>query len=240
MGFLDKTRGTLFFDFAKILQAKAPSAFLIENVRGLANHDKGNTLKVILDTIRNIGYHCRYKILDAKDFGVPQKRARIFIIGFRSEDAYEFEFPKGIPLKATLSDCLESGVSEDHYLSRVYLAGLERHRRIQESKGRGFGYEILDPSGTSNALVCGGMGRERNLVVDHNLPSPYLENRNERHVRMLTARECARLQGFPDSFVIPVSKADAYRQFGNSVAIPVIEAIAKGIGEFLGRIKAGD
>ena len=128
-----------------------------------------------------------------------------------------------------------------YYLSQVYLDGLKRHKMIQESKGRGFGYEVLDADGVANAIVCGGMGRERNLVTDRQVPkgsAAYPKDRNSEYVRKLTPRECARLQGFSDSFEIPVGFSTAYRQFGNSVAVPVIRAIGERIAMALDHRKS--
>lgn len=236
-GFND-TRGTLFFDVARIIKAKQPKAFFLENVKGLANHKGGKTLATILNVLRNdLGYIVpEPQIINAKNFGVPQNRERIFIIGFRGnlgikEEA--FSYPEPLKLKKTIRDILEEKpVSAKYYLSTKYLKCLDRHKRRNEAKGNGFGYEIKDLDGISNTLVTGGMGRERNLIIDPRLedftPVTNIQGEiNKEGIRKMTPREWARLQGFPDKFKIVVSDVHAYKQFGNSVAIPAIQATAK-------------
>ena len=232
----DDTRGTLFFDVARIIDEKRPKAIFLENVKGLSHHDRGKTLKVILEVLRSdLGYTVPDpKVLNARNFGVPQNRERIFIVGFRGDvDASTFAFPEPTVTTATIGDVLESGpVSTKYFLSQVYLDTLRRHRARHESKGHGFGYEIKDRGDVANAIVVGGMGRERNLVRDDNIPdrTPVTNIRgpiNSENIRRMTPREWARLQGFPDSYVIPVADASAYKQFGNSVAVPAIRATAE-------------
>ena len=171
-GFKD-TRGTLFFDVARILQEKHPDAFFLENVKGLYGHDKGRTLDVILRTLReDLGYYVPDpQIMNARDFGVPQNRERIFIVGFRNKAAANrFSYPKPLGVHTTISDILEDEeVSVKYYLSNQYLRTLVNHRARHEAKGNGFGYEIIPSDGVANAIVVGGMGRERNLVVDDRL-----------------------------------------------------------------------
>ena len=232
LGFKD-TRGTLFFDIARILKAKKPKAFLLENVKNLERHDGGKTLKAILDILRKeLGYNVKYAILNAKDFGVPQNRERIYLVGFR-KDVFDgtFAFPAPKLNKIKLNDVLEKHVPLKYFISKIRLKGMKKHKARHEAKGNGFGYEVLSPNGVSKALVVGGMGRERNLVKDcaslkEHADEPDFKNRNAECLRYLTPREYARLQGFPDSFKIPVSNAQAYKQFGNSVAVPVIKAVA--------------
>lgn len=233
LGFKD-TRGTLFFDIARIIKTKKPKAFLLENVKNLERHDKGRTLKVILKVLREeLGYNVNYAILNAKDYGVPQNRERIYLVGFRKE-VFEgtFKFPAPKKKKKRLKDVLEKHVPLKYYISKIRLKGMKKHKARHKAKGNGFGYDVLNPNGVSKALVVGGMGRERNLVKDcdslkeHEKDSDF-KNRNKECLRYLTPREYARLQGFPDSFNIPVSNAQAYKQFGNSVAVPVIKEIAK-------------
>ena len=236
-GFKD-TRGTLFFDVAEIIKMKKPKAIFLENVKGLINHDKGRTLKTILSVLRNdLGYFVPDpQIMNAKDFGVPQNRERIFIVGFRNDlNIKEFSYPKPINSSAKIKDIIEKNeVSVKYYLSTTYVNTLRRHKARHEKKGNGFGYEIKDMNEISNALVCGGMGRERNLVIDKRLknfiPVTHIKGEvNREGIRKLTPREWARLQGFPDNFVIPVADATAYKQFGNSVAVPAIQATANEI-----------
>jgi len=237
-GGFEDTRGTLFFDVAEIIRRKKPKAIYLENVKGLFNHDKGKTLKTILNVLRNdLGYFVPDpKILNAKDFGVPQNRERIFIVGFRDDLGIDsFEYPKPTNQNATFEDVKEENVvSVKYYLSDTYLNTLIKHKQRHENKGNGFGYEIIPDDSTANAVVCGGMGRERNLVYDDRLedftPVTHIKGKvNRQGIRKMTPREWARLQGFPDNFVIPVADASAYKQFGNSVAVPAIQATANEI-----------
>jgi DNA (cytosine-5)-methyltransferase 1 len=237
-GGFEDTRGTLFFDVAEIIKSKQPKAIFLENVKGLRNHDKGTTLKTILNVLRNdLGYYVpEPQVLNAKDFGLAQNRERIFIVGFRKDlGVQEFDYPTGSKKKVCFEDVKEkSPVSVKYYLSDTYLNTLIKHKARHASKGNGFGYEIIPDDGTANAVVCGGMGRERNLVYDDRLtdftPVTNIQGEvNRQGIRKMTPREWARLQGFPDNFVIPVADASAYKQFGNSVAVPAIQATAKEI-----------
>ncbi len=241
-GGFEDTRGTLFFDVAEIIKKKQPKAIFLENVKGLRNHDKGKTLATILNVLReDLNYYVpEPQILNAKEFGVPQNRERIFIVGFRKDlGITDFQYPKPANRKVVLKDILETKeVSVKYYLSTTYLQTLKDHRARHESKGNGFGYEIIPHNGTANAVVCGGMGRERNLVLDDRLTNfiPVTKIKGEVNrdgIRKMTPREWARLQGFPDNFKIVVSDAQAYKQFGNSVAVPAIQATAKKIIEKL-------
>lgn len=236
-GFED-TRGTLFFNVAEIIKAKNPKAIFLENVKGLVNHDKGKTLATILDVLRNdLNYYVpEPKILNAKNFGVPQNRERIFIVGFRKDqNVQDFIYPEGIKKETKFSDIKEAEeVSVKYYLSTQYLQTLRAHKARHASKGNGFGYHIVEDNTVANAIVVGGMGRERNLVYDHRLtnfiPITRIKGEvNREGIRKMTPREWARLQGFPDNYEIPVADASAYKQFGNSVAVPAIQATAKQI-----------
>lgn len=240
-GFKD-TRGTLFFDTARIIKAKQPKAFFLENVKGLINHRSGKTLATMLNVLRNeLGYVVPDpQIVNAKNFGVPQNRERIFIIGFRSDlgiKAEDFVYPEPIDTTKTIRDIMEQNpVSVKYYLSTTYLECLEKHKARNESKGNGFGYEIRDLDGISNTIVTGGMGRERNLIIDNRLkdftPVTHIKGEvNRKGIRRMTPREWARLQGFPDTFKIEVADVSAYKQFGNSVAIPAVQATAKNLIE---------
>jgi DNA (cytosine-5)-methyltransferase 1 len=175
-------------------------------------------------------------VLNAKDFGVPQNRERIFIVGFRRDLGIDsFDYPKPTKRDAVFQDVKEeTTVSVKYYLSDTYLNTLINHKKRHASKGNGFGYEIISDDGTANAVVCGGMGRERNLVYDDRLedfnPITHIKGEvNRKGIRKMTPREWARLQGYPDNFVIPVADASAYKQFGNSVAVPAIKATAQEI-----------
>ena len=236
-GFKD-TRGTLFFDVAEIIRRHKPKAFFLENVKGLTNHDRGKTLRTILNVLRNdLNYYVpEPEIINAKDFGVPQNRERIFIVGFRNDlGISSFKYPDPINPNTTIKDIMEKEeVSVKYYLSTQYLETLRKHRARHESKGNGFGFEIRNITGTATAIVCGGMGRERNLIIDNRLknfkPVTRIKGKvNREGVRKMTPREWARLQGYPDKFIIVVSDGQAYKQFGNSVAVPAIKATASQI-----------
>jgi len=235
LGF-EETRGTLFFDIARILQLKRPSAIFLENVKGLMNHRGGETLRVILKVLReDLGYHVPDpQIVNAKYFGVPQNRERVFIVGFRDPDAAEqFTYPAQKEVTKSIADILEvEAVASKYYLSERYLQSMREHRRRHEALGHGFGYEIIPHDSVANAIVVGGMGRERNLLIDDRLvdrtPTTNIVGEiNHEFVRKMTPREWARLQGYPEEFRIVVSDAQAYKQFGNSVAVPAVAAVAK-------------
>lgn len=242
-GGFEDTRGTLFFDVAEIIRRKQPKAVFLENVKGLRNHNGGKTLATILNVLRNdLGYFVpEPQIINAKDFGVPQNRERIFIVGFHKDTGItEFEYPKPTKKKVEFSQVKEEKtVATKYYLSTQYLQTLYNHKARHESKGNGFGFEIIPDSGIANAIVVGGMGRERNLVYDDRItdftPTTHIKGEvNREGIRKMTPREWARLQGFPDSFLIPVADASAYKQFGNSVAVPAIQATAKEILKLIG------
>lgn len=249
LGFKDETRGTLFFEIEAILRKHQPRAFFLENVKGLAIHDKGRTLKTILGHLDDAGYDVvPPQILNAMDFGVPQHRERIYIIGFRKNlhiNTANFHYPepqtKG-ENRPRFRDVMENEVpSVKYYLSTTYVETLKRHRARHEAAGHGFGYEIIDTDGVANAIVVGGMGRERNLLIDKRLkdftPITNIKGEvNREGIRRMTPREWARLQGFPDKFKIVVADASAYKQFGNSVAIPAIQATAEKELQMLGII----
>jgi DNA (cytosine-5)-methyltransferase 1 len=240
LGFKDETRGTLFFEIEAILRKHQPRAFFLENVKGLAIHDKGKTLKTILEHLDEAGYDVvPPQTLNAMDFGVPQHRERIYIIGFRKDlhiDITKFHYPEPLTegdKRPRFRDVMEENVpSVKYYLSTTYLETLRRHRARHEAAGNGFGYEIIDTDGVANAIVVGGMGRERNLIIDKRLkdftPVTNIKGEvNREGIRRMTPREWARLQGFPDTFKIVVADSSAYKQFGNSVAIPAIQATAE-------------
>ncbi len=235
-GFKDETRGTLFYDIARIIKEKNPKAFFLENVKGLRNHDKGRTLKTILKVLReDLKYYVpEPQIINAKNFGVPQNRERIFIIGFSKDlNIAEFKYPKPLKKKTKFYDIKEKNkVSVKYYLSTVYLQTLIKHKERHSRKGNGFGFKIIRDNQCANAIVVGGMGKERNIVIDSSLtnftPITKIKGEvNRKGLRRMTPREWARLQGFPDKYEIPVSDAQAYKQFGNSVAIPAIQITAE-------------
>ncbi len=249
LGFKDETRGTLFFEIEAILRKHQPKAFFLENVKGLAIHDKGRTLETILNHLNDAGYDVvPPQILNAMDYGVPQHRERIYIVGFRKDlniDVQQFHYPAPSTTgekRPRFRDVMEENeVSVKYYLSTAYVETLIRHKARHEAAGNGFGYKIIDIDGVANAIVVGGMGRECNLLIDKRLTNftPITNIKGEVNrdgIRKMTPREWARLQGFPDSFKIVVADASAYKQFGNSVAIPAIQATAKEELKVLGLI----
>ncbi len=244
MGFNDDykgaCRGTLFLDVARICDIHKPKVIFCENVKGLYIHDKGRTFRIIKATFEGLGYKVFDFILNSKDFGVPQNRERVYIVAFRNDIAPEnFEPPTPVENRPCIRDIMEDApIPSKYYLSDVYLETLRRHRAHHEALGHGFGYEVRDLNGIARAIVCGGMGRERNLIVDdrpHSMvPTTRISGQiNQENIRKMTPREWARLQGFPDDFKFVLADASLYKQFGNSVTVPVIAAIARKIKEVL-------
>lgn len=218
-GFSD-TRGTLFFDIERILIKKQPKAFLLENVKRLKTHDDGKTLKTIIKHLKKAGYkNISIQVLRARDFGLPQNRERIFIVGFLDEKI-KFEFPKPILTKTSVGNILQSRVDDKYTISDKLWTGHKRRKRENKLKGKGFGYGIVDKNSEyTNTLSARYYKDGSEILLSQQGLNP----------RKLTPRECARLQGFPDSFKIPVSDTQAYRQFGNSVPVNVIEKVAEQI-----------
>lgn len=214
-GFADETQGTLFFDICRIIKAKKPRAFLLENVKNLKGHDKGNTFKVILKALRDLGYDIHYKVIDASS-KVPQHRERIFIVGFDSP--MEFEFPELAGKKPKLGDILEKKVDKKYTLLDGTWNSLQRHLEKHRAKGNGFGYNIADKEGIAKTLSARYYKDGAEILISQG---------EKKNPRRLTPRECARLMGFPESFKIVVSDNQAYRQFGNAVVVPVVKEIAK-------------
>ncbi len=237
-----RARGTLFFDMLRVCadRANKPKVIFCENVKGLPIHDKGRTLRVILGALEEGGYTPFYSVLNSRDFGVPQNRERIYIVAFRNDIAPKaFEFPTHAGKKKVIRDILEDApISSKYYLSDVYMETLRRHRARHEALGHGFGYEIREWDSIADTIVCGGMGRERNLIVDHRehsmIPVTNIKGEiNKDDIRKMTPREWARLQGFPDSYKLTLPDTQLYKQLGNSVTVPVIKAIAGRIKEVL-------
>lgn len=239
----EETRGTLFFEVAEILRRHQPKAIFLENVKGLAIHDKGKTLETILNTLDEVGYVVPDpEIVNAMFFGVPQHRERIYIVGFRKDlgiKKTDFSYPEQNEVTKHFIDIREEKpVPAKYYLSSTYVQTLINHKARHAAKGNGFGYEIIPDDGIANAIVVGGMGRERNLVIDKRqknlIPTTHIKGTvNTDGIRKMTPREWARLQGFPDNFKIVVADASAYKQFGNSVAVPAIQATAERLLEAL-------
>jgi len=282
-GFQDKTRGTLFFDIADIISRTRPKAFMLENVDNLLSHEKGATFRTILEVLINdlnykvlgvekdlsgtLIYNTNFFLRNTRNFGLPQNRPRIFIMGFDMNrySAYEdylkdIQLPTGRARGAIygdLNDLLEFNADADYYVASGYFETLERHRARHKGKGNGFGYmvvnapEIKTPY-SNTILAVGGSGKERNLVYD---PQEGIAGRivkskqtplNDRGIRHMTPREWGKLQGFinyafmsdgEDKFSAPVSvsRGQLYKQFGNSVSIPVIEEMALLMKEILAK-----
>ncbi len=220
-GFACTTQGTLFFDVARIVQAKRPKVVFLENVRNIINHDKGKTFSIIQKTMKELGYSFSYKIINAKT-KVPQKRVRCYMVCLRDTEE-EFTFPEfdGKPL--ALKTILEKEVDAQYTISDKLWAGHQRRTANNLARGTGFTAFCADLDKPSNTIVAryGKDGKEC-LIPQKN-----------KNPRMLTPRECARLQGFPENFIISASKTAAYKQFGNSIALPVVRDIAKKIKVYL-------
>lgn len=233
-GFECATQGTLFFDICRILKQKRPLAFMLENVRNLKSHDGGNTFKVIMESLEELGYKAQAKIIDAKAW-VPQHRERVIIIGYREPSAFSFEQVDVPDLYPKLGSILhpENGtqaadgkytfgakalVDAKYTLTSHLWAYLKAYKAKHQAKGNGFGYSKVDHTNVARTLSHRYHKDGSEILVDRG---------GKKNPRRLTPRECARLMGFPDTFEIPVSDTQAYQQFGNSVVVPVIEAIAK-------------
>lgn len=218
-GFLDETQGTLFFDVARIIRDRKPSAFILENVKNLVSHDGGRTFQVIINTLeKELGYHIDHRVISSKGV-VPQNRQRIFIVGFKNpQDLASFSFPEttNAPLPA-IGPLLEKRVEERYTLSDKLWNYLQGYKEKHRSAGHGFGYGLVEKNGQARTLSARYYKDGSEILVPQRNKNP----------RRLTPRECARLMGFPDSFQIPVSDTQAYKQFGNSVVVPVVEMIAK-------------
>jgi DNA (cytosine-5)-methyltransferase 1 len=235
-GGFEDTRGTLFFDVARLIKEKQPKAFLLENVKGLVNHRGGKTLSTILNVLENeLGYSStQFKVLNARNYGVPQNRERIYIVGFK-EGGGGFDFPNTTDDTKKISDIIEeTPVSSRYYLSNTYVSSMRAHKERHAAKGNGFGYEIRSQNGVANAIVCGGMGRERNLLIDNRqknlVPTTKIKGEiNNEGIRRMTPIEWERLQGFPDNWTSGVADVHRFKQLGNSVAVPVIYSVAYNI-----------
>ena len=219
-GFEDKTQGTLFFDVCRILKAKRPKAFMLENVKNLKSHDRGRTFRVITESLEELNYEVFHAILDGQNY-VPQHRERILIIGFDRERYgkdidFSFDISPVTP-KPVMRDILESEVDSKYTLSDKLWLYLQNYAAKHRAAGNGFGYGIADPDSISRTLSARYYKDGSEILIAQEGKNP----------RRLTPRECARLQGFPDSFKIPVSDTQAYKQFGNSVVVPLMENVAK-------------
>lgn len=235
-GFHDETQGTLFFDVAQMIERHRPKAFLLENVKNLVSHDKGNTFRVILRTLQEeLGYHVDYRVIDAKHF-VPQHRERIFIVGFRSDVGFSFndlKLPTSGPRLGSIlhsqngsedaeppyTEGSDAKVADKYTLSDRLWHYLQGYAEKHRAKGNGFGYGLFGPDDVARTLSARYYKDGSEILIRQEGKNP----------RRLTPRECARLMGFDkpgDPFQIPVSDTQSYKQFGNSVAVPVVEAVA--------------
>jgi DNA (cytosine-5)-methyltransferase 1 len=213
-GFEDPARGTLFLEIKRILKAKKPKAFLLENVKHLRGHNRGKTFDYILQSLRDeLGYTVYYKIIDAQNM-VPQHRERIYIIGFKKST--QFEFPEYPDVNHTLQTILQDNIDPKYTLSDRLWQYLQQYAAKHRARGNGFGYGLANLNGITRTLSARYYKDGSEILVPQDLNNP----------RRLTPRECARLMGFPDSFIIPVSNTQSYRQFGNSVVVPVVEMLA--------------
>ena len=245
-GFECKTQGTLFFDVARIIAHHRPAVFVLENVKNLLRHQQGKTFEVIRETLaKELGYEVHYRVIDAKHF-VPQHRERVFIVGFRENTSFDFDkvrLPKpAICLQQILhpedgSETAEppftkgkhAKVDPKYTLSDKLWDYLQRYAEKHKAKGNGFGFGLVGKGDIARTLSA----------RYHKDGSEILIRRGPRaNPRRLTPRECARLMGFPDSWQIPVSDTQAYRQFGNSVVVPVVKAVAKAVQPHLKKILA--
>jgi DNA (cytosine-5)-methyltransferase 1 len=216
-GFKHKTQGTLFYDVARIIEHHKPKAFLLENVAGLLTHDHGNTLQTILGTLAELNYKVSFQVLDASDYGVPQKRDRIYIVGFNKSKVKEsdFEFPPPRKGKVGIGKFVETGIQDrsiSKHLQSVYIYKLEDGRP-----------EVITPK--TDVPV-------KTLVSSYHkiqrLTGTFVKD-GPTGLRLLSENECKAIMGFPKSFKVPVSRTQMYRQFGNSVAVPVVKQVAKSI-----------
>ena len=222
-GFKDKTQGTLFFDVADIISRHRPKAFFLENVKNLTSHDKGNTFRVIYDTLRELRYSVHYLVMDGQTY-VPQHRERIMIVGF-DEDVFggkeEFAFPEQHEATRSIKEILDPNIDPKYTLSDKLWAYLQNYAEKHRAKGNGFGYGLVDLNGITRTLSARYYKDGSEILV------PQGEGKNPRR---LSPRECARLMGYPDTYRIDrVSDVQAYRQCGNSVIVPLIAAVSEQI-----------
>jgi len=216
-GFECNTQGTLFFDICRILKHKEPTAFMLENVRNLKSHDKGRTFTTIMESLDELGYKAVAKVIDAKPW-VPQHRERIIIVGFKEQTAFSFDQVKVSDEYPTLGKILQKNVDDKYTLTAHLWKYLRDYRKKHEAAGNGFGFSKVGPKETARTLSARYYKDGSEILIDRG---------GTKNPRRLTPRECARLMGFPDTFEIPVSDTQAYKQFGNSVVVDVIEAVAK-------------
>lgn len=226
-GFLDKLQGNLFFDIARILGSKRPKAFILENVKNLIRHDKGNTFRVIRRTLTaELGYNIFWKVVDASYF-VPQHRERIIIVGFRRDlfPEPDFRFPDFNKEEIVVSDILEKSVPDKYTLTDHLWAYLKNYAERHRKKGNGFGYGLIDPAKDKQTRTLSARYYKDGSEI--------LIRQDERNPRRLTPTECKRLMGFPEEFAMPVSDVQAYRQLGNAVVPEVIKRVGSKVLEVI-------
>ena len=230
-GFLDKTQGTLFFDIAKIINKRKPDAFLLENVKNLKYHNKGDTYQTIIDTLKSLKYDVQTQIIDAKNF-VPQHRERIFIIGFRKKYRHEFVFPEIKQKQYSIIKYLESDVDKKYTLTTNLWKYLKEYKKKHKAAGNGFGYGLVEP-GIDNYT------RTISARYYKDGAEALISRGKYARPRRLTPRECGNLMGFPKSHNFNgISDTEAYKQFGNSVVIPVATLLAEAMIEQLKSLKS--
>jgi len=215
-GLLNETRGTLFFEICRILDSHKPKVVFLENVKGLTWHDKGKTFQKIISTLEELGYEVSWKVLNSKNF-VPQRRERIFIVGFRN--GHNFEFPELSSDELVLDDILEHEVDEKYTINDNLWNYHQERKRKQREKGNGFGYRMFHGNQSSGTLPARYNKDGADILI-------YQESKNP---RKLTPRECARLMGFPEDFILNKSENQSYKQFGNSVVVPLVAHVAKSV-----------
>ncbi|TBR42001.1 DNA cytosine methyltransferase [Marinomonas agarivorans] len=225
-GFND-TRGTLFFYIAKIIEQHQPSVVLLENVKRLKTHDKGKTFRVMTETLENLGYTVFSRVLAAKDFGVPQNRERIYIVALKHH--YLFEFPIPSYKETKLGNLLEKNVDKKYTISDRLWAGHQRRKLEHKKKGNGFGYSLFNESSPYTNTISARYYKDGSEIL--------IDQGEAENPRKITPREAARLQGFPDNYKIVVSDVQAYKQFGNSVCVPVIRKISEQLEPILNEKK---
>lgn len=216
-GFED-TRGTMFFEVERILEEKKPKSFLLENVKGLTNHDHGRTFKIMLDILENkLGYKVYYKVLNAKNFGLPQNRERIMIVGFKNHNI-DFKFPEEINKETKVGDILIDNPDSKYTISDKIWESHQLRKERNRAKGNGFGYSLFNEESPYTSTISARYYKDGSEI---------LIAQEGKNPRKLTPREAARLQGYPDSFKIVVSDTQAYKEFGNSVPVNMINAVAQ-------------
>lgn len=230
-GFEDKTQGTLFFDVCRIIKEKRPKAFMLENVKNLKSHDKGNTWRIIMDSLEELDYEVYAQVIDGKGL-VPQHRERVFIVGFdrrRYGGQIDFKFKIKKPkIEPVLKDILEDSVDSKYTLTDNLWLYLQNYAAKHKAVGNGFGYGMADLNGTTRTLSARYYKDGSEILIPQDGKNP----------RRLTPRECARLQGYPETYKIVVSDTRAYKQFGNSVVVPLVTQIAKCVVKEMNRLDA--